>query len=110
MSSKGKKRRISNAKLGGIGVDASQSTIMDDTPASPNSNSNSNSAIDSEPIPVLMDELVDTSQLYTRSSSRSPSPDPEINSQFSRDLSRWQRVPIGAFRLMRAKNKFWLDR
>lgn len=55
-----------------------------------------------------MDELVDTSQLYTRSSS-SPEPE-EPDTQVSRDLSRWQRVPIGAFRLMRSKNKLWLER
>jgi len=57
---------------------------------------------------VSMDDLVDTSQLYTRSSSRSPSP--EIEDTYSRDLSRWQRIPIGAFRLMRSKNKLWLER
>lgn len=57
---------------------------------------------------VSMDDLVDTSQLYTRSSSRSPSP--EIEDAYSRDLSRWQRIPIGAFRLMRSKNKLWLER
>ncbi|CDH51138.1 predicted protein [Lichtheimia corymbifera JMRC:FSU:9682] len=57
---------------------------------------------------VSMDELVDTSQLYTRSSS-SPEPE-EPDTQVSRDLSRWQRVPIGAFRLMRSKNKLWLER
>ncbi|CDS12631.1 hypothetical protein LRAMOSA04817 [Lichtheimia ramosa] len=57
---------------------------------------------------VPMDELVDTSQLYTRSSS-SPEPE-EPDTQVSRDLSRWQRVPIGAFRLMRSKNKLWLER
>ncbi|KAI9471357.1 hypothetical protein BDB00DRAFT_862491 [Zychaea mexicana] len=60
-----------------------------------------------------MDELVDTSQLYTQSSSRSPSPEEdadELDTRLSRDLSRWQRVPIGAFRLMRSKNKLWLER
>ncbi|KAI9311580.1 hypothetical protein BX666DRAFT_943218 [Dichotomocladium elegans] len=67
--------------------------------------------IESPVIPVSMDELVDTSQLYTRSTSRSPSPEPdELDTQLSRDLSRWQRVPIGAFRLMRSKNKLWLER
>jgi hypothetical protein len=61
-----------------------------------------------ENMAVSMDDLVDTSQLYTRSSSRSPSP--EIEDTYSRDLSRWQRIPIGAFRLMRSKNKLWLER
>lgn len=61
--------------------------------------------------PVSMDDLVDTSQLYTRSLSRSPSPDmSEDDNPYSRDLSRWQRIPIGAFRLMRSKNKLWLER
>lgn len=60
---------------------------------------------------VSMDDLVDTSQLYTRSLSRSPSPDiSEDDNPYSRDLSRWQRIPIGAFRLMRSKNKLWLER
>ncbi|GAN09264.1 hypothetical protein MAM1_0254d08789 [Mucor ambiguus] len=63
---------------------------------------------DEEGTAVSMDDLVDTSQLYTRSSSRSPSP--EIEDAYSRDLSRWQRIPIGAFRLMRSKNKLWLER
>ncbi|ORZ03393.1 hypothetical protein BCR43DRAFT_483281 [Syncephalastrum racemosum] len=73
--------------------------------------STQSSPIESEPTPVSMDELVDTSQLYTRSSSRSPSPDPdELDTRLSRDLSRWQRVPIGAFRLMRSKNKHWFER
>ncbi|KAI8992447.1 hypothetical protein BDB01DRAFT_778467 [Pilobolus umbonatus] len=57
-----------------------------------------------EIIPVSMDELVDTSQLYT---SRSPSPEDD---PYLKDLSRWQRIPIGAFRLMRSKNKLWLER
>ncbi|KAI9249573.1 hypothetical protein EDC94DRAFT_527638 [Helicostylum pulchrum] len=57
---------------------------------------------------VSMDDLVDTSQLYT-SLSRSPSPEVE-DDPYSRDLSRWQRIPIGAFRLMRSKNKLWLER
>ncbi|KAI8047219.1 uncharacterized protein B0P05DRAFT_566571 [Gilbertella persicaria] len=55
---------------------------------------------------VSMDDLVDTSQLY----NRSPSPDYEQDEHYSRDLSRWQRIPIGAFRLMRSKNKLWLER
>jgi hypothetical protein len=50
-----------------------------------------------------MDDLVDTSQLSTTTTS--PEDDP-----YSRDLSRWQRIPIGAFRLMRSKNKLWLER
>ncbi|KAI9487637.1 MAG: hypothetical protein EXX96DRAFT_554069 [Benjaminiella poitrasii] len=58
---------------------------------------------------VTMDDLVDTSQLYSRSLSRSPSPEVEDN-PYSKDLSRWQRIPIGAFRLMRSKNKLWLER
>ncbi|KAI8977431.1 hypothetical protein BDF20DRAFT_567282 [Mycotypha africana] len=61
---------------------------------------------------VSMDEFLDTSKLYAASdSSRSPSPLPPIEDDpYSRDLSRWQRIPIGAFRLMRFKNKLWLDR
>ncbi|KAJ2959374.1 hypothetical protein NQZ79_g5159 [Umbelopsis isabellina] len=50
---------------------------------------------------VLIDDLVDTSRLYTRSTSRSPSPDPAETNRFSQDLSRWQRVPIGTFRRSR---------
>ncbi|KAG2176773.1 hypothetical protein INT44_007437, partial [Umbelopsis vinacea] len=50
---------------------------------------------------VLMDDLVDTSRLYTRSTSRSPSPEPAEINRFSQDLSRWQRVPIGTFRRSR---------
>lgn len=26
------------------------------------------------------------------------------------DLSRWKRIPIGAFRVMRSNNKLWLER
>ena len=85
-----------------------------------NNNNNNNEHVDieiddfdeeedeEENMAVSMDDLVDTSQLYTRSSSRSPSP--EIEDTYSRDLSRWQRIPIGAFRLMRSKNKLWLER
>lgn len=65
---------------------------------------------DEEGTAVSMDDLVDTSQLYTRSTSRSPSPEADDDSPYSRDLSRWQRIPIGAFRLMRSKNKLWLER
>lgn len=54
---------------------------------------------------VSMDDLVDTSQLYSRSLSPELEDDP-----YSKDLSRWQRIPIGAFRLMRSKNKLWLER
>jgi hypothetical protein len=50
---------------------------------------------------VLMDDLVDTSRLYCRSTSRSPSPEPAEVNRFSQDLSRWQRVPIGTFRRSR---------
>ncbi|KAI8373033.1 uncharacterized protein BYT42DRAFT_616221 [Radiomyces spectabilis] len=86
----------------GISTASTEPTISS-SPCSPTA--------ETEPVPVSMDELVDTSQLYTRSSSRSPSPDPdELESRFSRDLSRWQRVPIGAFRLLRSKNRLWLDR
>lgn len=56
-----------------------------------------------------MDDLLDTSALYGRSSSRSPSPgrvvgegdgDSEM-SQSMKDLNRWERVPIGTFRRSR---------
>lgn len=53
---------------------------------------------------VSMDDLVDISQLHS---------DDESNDQdhpYSKDLSRWERIPIGAFRLMRSKNKLWLER
>ncbi|PHZ10621.1 uncharacterized protein RHIMIDRAFT_259331 [Rhizopus microsporus ATCC 52813] len=53
---------------------------------------------------VSMDDLVDVSQLHS---------DDESNDQdhpYSKDLSRWERIPIGAFRLMRSKNKLWLER
>ncbi|KAI7897213.1 uncharacterized protein EV154DRAFT_409897 [Mucor mucedo] len=70
--------------------------------------SRSNS-LNQDSVAVSMDDLVDTSQLYTRSLSRSPSPEVE-DDPYSRDLSRWQRIPIGAFRLMRSRNKLWLER
>lgn len=60
---------------------------------------------DEEATAVSMDDLVDTSQLYSRSLSPELEDDP-----YSKDLSRWQRIPIGAFRLMRSKNKLWLER
>ncbi|GAB5588296.1 hypothetical protein Unana1_03196 [Umbelopsis nana] len=56
---------------------------------------------ESELTAVLIDDLVDTSRLYTRSTSRSPSPEPAESNRFSQDLSRWQRVPIGTFRRSR---------
>ncbi|KAI8367316.1 hypothetical protein BD560DRAFT_399876 [Blakeslea trispora] len=55
---------------------------------------------------VTMDDLVDTSRL----DNHSPSLDHEQDELLSRDLSRWQRIPIGAFRLMRSKNRLWLER
>ncbi|KAG0347700.1 hypothetical protein BG004_007183 [Podila humilis] len=57
-----------------------------------------------------MDDLLDTSALYGRSSSRSPSPergakaageDSEMSTQTLKDLNRWERVPIGTFRRSR---------
>ncbi|KAF9110179.1 hypothetical protein BGX27_006693 [Mortierella sp. AM989] len=57
-----------------------------------------------------MDDLLDTSALYDRSSSRSPSPgrtgageegDSEISQSMLKDLNRWERVPIGTFRRSR---------
>ncbi|OBZ89472.1 hypothetical protein A0J61_02469 [Choanephora cucurbitarum] len=54
---------------------------------------------------VTMDDLVDTSRLDDHHS-----PSLEQDELFSRDLSRWQRIPIGAFRLMRSKNRLWLER
>ncbi|KAI7821991.1 hypothetical protein BC939DRAFT_454438 [Gamsiella multidivaricata] len=56
-----------------------------------------------------MDDLLDTSALYGRSSSRSPSPDradaeegdTEISQTILKDLNRWERVPIGTFRRSR---------
>ncbi|KAI1315771.1 hypothetical protein EDD11_000374 [Mortierella claussenii] len=54
-----------------------------------------------------MDDLLDTSALYGRSSSRSPSPDraetaeDEANKSALKDLNRWERVPIGTFRRSR---------
>ncbi|KAG0327699.1 hypothetical protein BGZ99_007129 [Dissophora globulifera] len=55
-----------------------------------------------------MDDLLDTSALYGRSSSRSPSPDrtaaggdTEMSQTILKDLSRWERVPIGTFRRSR---------
>ncbi|KAG0024685.1 hypothetical protein BGZ81_007620 [Podila clonocystis] len=60
-----------------------------------------------EAIALPMDDLLDTSALYGRSSSRSPSPerakigeDTEM-SQTLKDLNRWERVPIGTFRRSR---------
>ncbi|KAG9073255.1 hypothetical protein KI688_001047 [Linnemannia hyalina] len=63
----------------------------------------------SEAVVLPMDDLLDTSALYGRSSSRSPSPgrgagegdgDSEM-SQSMKDLNRWERVPIGTFRRSR---------
>ncbi|KAF9318787.1 hypothetical protein BGZ91_005091, partial [Linnemannia elongata] len=63
----------------------------------------------SEAAVLPMDDLLDTSALYGRSSSRSPSPgrgpgegdgDSEM-SQSMKDLNRWERVPIGTFRRSR---------
>ncbi|KAI7872147.1 hypothetical protein BDF14DRAFT_1877954 [Spinellus fusiger] len=131
-----KKRRISETRMLGVGSNDVLSSFHESSipllsppcsfspplppPSSSSSSSSSASSLSStatptptpksEPAIVSMDELVDTSQLYTRSSSRSPSPDLEADTQFSRDLSRWQRVPIGAFRLMSAKNRLWLER
>ncbi|KAF9990685.1 hypothetical protein BGZ75_000503 [Mortierella antarctica] len=58
-----------------------------------------------------MDDLLDTSALYGRSSSRSPSPDragagtgdvdSEMSQSILKDLNRWERVPIGTFRKSR---------
>ncbi|KAF9967760.1 PHD finger protein 8 [Mortierella alpina] len=58
-----------------------------------------------------MDDLLDTSALYGRSSSRSPSPeragadagdgDNEMSQSMLKDLNRWERVPIGTFRKSR---------
>ncbi|KAG0047748.1 hypothetical protein BGZ83_007249 [Gryganskiella cystojenkinii] len=66
-----------------------------------------------------MDDLVDTSALYGRSSSRSPSPErghddgggggdndevkdhAEMSQSALKDLHRWERVPIGTFRKSR---------
>ncbi|KAF9180049.1 hypothetical protein BGZ51_006440 [Haplosporangium sp. Z 767] len=58
-----------------------------------------------------MDDLLDTSALYGRSSSRSPSPDrvgadegegdTEMSQSILKDLNRWERVPIGTFRRSR---------
>ncbi|KAF9983741.1 hypothetical protein BGZ65_001484 [Modicella reniformis] len=58
-----------------------------------------------------MDDLLDTSALYGRSSSRSPSPEragagedgseAEISQTILKDLNRWERVPIGTFRKSR---------
>ncbi|KAF9288208.1 hypothetical protein BGZ68_000671 [Mortierella alpina] len=58
-----------------------------------------------------MDDLLDTSALYGRSSSRSPSPDrvgagagegeSEMSQSIMKDLNRWERVPIGTFRKSR---------
>ncbi|KAF9424437.1 hypothetical protein BGZ94_008057 [Podila epigama] len=60
-------------------------------------------------VALPMDDLLDTSALYGRSSSRSPSPDRHQGvasdrqeaSQTLKDLDRWERVPIGTFRRSR---------
>ncbi|SAM08195.1 hypothetical protein [Absidia glauca] len=52
---------------------------------------------------VSMEELLDLSKLDARSSFSD-------EQHVSSDLSRWDRVPIGAFRLMRQKNRRWLNR
>jgi hypothetical protein len=56
---------------------------------------------------VSMDELLDTSQLDARPEDGTSD---AADDRFVRDLSRWERVPIGAFRLMRSKNRLWLNR
>ncbi|KAF7722077.1 hypothetical protein EC973_003726 [Apophysomyces ossiformis] len=105
-SVKGKKRRISNVKANTLPRHSTSDFSPCVEAATP-----SPSVSEKEPTPVSMDDLVDTSQLDTRSSSRSPSPEPDdVDARFSRDLSRWQRIPIGAFRLLRAKNRLWLER
>ncbi|KAF9904932.1 hypothetical protein EC991_002232 [Linnemannia zychae] len=59
----------------------------------------------SDAVVLPMDDLLDTSALYGRSSSRSPSPDRGDGdlemSQSMKDLNRWDRVPIGTFRRSR---------
>ncbi|KAF8942370.1 hypothetical protein BGZ47_006556 [Haplosporangium gracile] len=63
----------------------------------------------SEATVLPMDDLLDTSALYGRSSSRSPSPSRDTGegdgdsemSQSMKDLNRWERVPIGTFRRSR---------
>ncbi|KAF9132068.1 hypothetical protein BGW39_000863 [Mortierella sp. 14UC] len=59
----------------------------------------------SDAVVLPMDDLLDTSALYGRSSSRSPSPDrgdgDSEMSQSMKDLNRWERVPIGTFRKSR---------
>ncbi|KAF9909659.1 hypothetical protein BX616_011108 [Lobosporangium transversale] len=64
---------------------------------------------------IPMDDLLDTSALYDRSSSRSPSPEhtggtmdesgadkeTEREKALLKDLHRWERVPIGMFRRSR---------
>ncbi|KAF9214081.1 hypothetical protein BGZ59_004353 [Podila verticillata] len=59
-----------------------------------------------EAVALPMDDLLDTSALYGRSSSRSPSPDRaktlgEDDMSTLKDLNRWERVPIGTFRRSR---------
>lgn len=110
----GKKRRISrsNSLSATIGNNLQpMETTSFSTPASPAAiiDELEDMMDEQDTIAVSMDDLVDTSQLYTRSLSRSPSPEIE-DDPYSRDLSRWQRIPIGAFRLMRSKNKLWLER
>lgn len=110
----GKKRRISrsNSLSATIGntLQPMESTSFS-TPASPAAiiDELEDMMDEEDSVAVSMDDLVDTSQLYTRSLSRSPSPEVE-DDPYSRDLSRWQRIPIGAFRLMRSRNKLWLER
>lgn len=58
---------------------------------------------------VSMDELLDISKLDNKTDDGSLSQE-AADDRFTRDLNRWERVPIGAFRLMRAKNRLWLNR
>ncbi|KAL1917196.1 uncharacterized protein VTP21DRAFT_4852 [Calcarisporiella thermophila] len=55
-----------------------------------------------EPSPVPIDEIVDTEQLDL-TPSRSPSSEPTspANQRLLKNLSRWERIPIGAFRRSR---------
>lgn len=110
----GKKRRISRSNSLSASIETNlqpMETTSFSTPASPAAiiDELEDMMEEQDSVAVSMDDLVDTSQLYTRSLSRSPSPEIE-DDPYSRDLSRWQRIPIGAFRLMRSRNKLWLER
>ncbi|RUP10422.1 hypothetical protein BC936DRAFT_140007 [Jimgerdemannia flammicorona] len=100
-----KRRRASTSKTSSIAMTTTIGTMP--SPLSPlavNTIPNPAPSAEPEPDPIPIDEVVDTEQLYVRSSSRSPSPElpPSPGSQrFLKDIYRWDKIPIGSYRQSR---------